>query len=68
MNVHEHQAKAILKEYGAPVANGVAVTDIAQAEAAVAALSGPVCSRPRRSTRATEPPPAPISPWGRRSG
>ncbi|MCB2094693.1 MAG: ADP-forming succinate--CoA ligase subunit beta [Rhodobacteraceae bacterium] len=42
MNVHEHQAKAILKEYGAPVANGVAVTDIAQAEAAVAALSGPV--------------------------
>ncbi|MFZ1727845.1 MAG: ADP-forming succinate--CoA ligase subunit beta [Albidovulum sp.] len=42
MNVHEHQAKAILKEFGAPVANGVAVTDLAQAEAAVASLPGPV--------------------------
>ena len=28
MNIHEHQAKAILKEYGAPVSNGVVVLSI----------------------------------------
>ena len=25
MNIHEYQAKAVLKEYGAPVAEGVAI-------------------------------------------
>ena len=25
MNIHEHQAKEILKEYGAPVSNGIVV-------------------------------------------
>ena len=25
MNIHEHQAKEILKEYGAPVSNGVVI-------------------------------------------
>ena len=25
MNIHEHQAKAILKEFGAPVSNGVVI-------------------------------------------
>ena len=25
MNIHEHQAKQILKEYGAPVSNGVVI-------------------------------------------
>ena len=25
MNIHEHQAKEILKEFGAPVSNGVVV-------------------------------------------
>ena len=28
MNIHEHQAKEILKEYGAPVSNGVVVLSI----------------------------------------
>ena len=27
MNIHEHQAKKILKEYGAPVSNGVVILD-----------------------------------------
>ena len=42
MNIHEHQAKQILQEFGAPIAKGVAITAIEQAEAAVAALPGPV--------------------------
>ncbi len=42
MNIHEHQAKGILKEFGAPVAAGVAITSLDEAEAAVAALPGPV--------------------------
>lgn len=42
MNIHEYQAKQILKGFGAPVADGVAITDISQAEAAVASLPGPV--------------------------
>ena len=25
MNIHEHQAKEILKEFGAPVSNGVVI-------------------------------------------
>ena len=27
MNIHEHQAKEILKEFGAPVSNGVVVLE-----------------------------------------
>lgn len=42
MNIHEHQAKQILQEFGAPIAKGVAITAIEQAESAVAALPGPV--------------------------
>ena len=42
MNIHEHQAKQILQEFGAPIAKGAAITAIEQAEAAVAALPGPV--------------------------
>jgi succinyl-CoA synthetase beta subunit len=30
MNIHEHQAKEILKEYGAPVSNGVVILSIDQ--------------------------------------
>ena len=30
MNIHEYQAKEILKGFGAPVAAGVAITDPAQ--------------------------------------
>ena len=27
MNIHEHQAKKILQEYGAPISNGVVIFD-----------------------------------------
>ncbi|MBT6257292.1 MAG: ADP-forming succinate--CoA ligase subunit beta [Alphaproteobacteria bacterium] len=42
MNIHEYQAKAILKSYGAPVANGAVITDASQIDQAVAAMPGPV--------------------------
>ena len=42
MNIHEHQAKKILQEFGAPIAKGAAITAIEQADSAVAALPGPV--------------------------
>ncbi|MEM8617156.1 MAG: ADP-forming succinate--CoA ligase subunit beta [Pseudomonadota bacterium] len=42
MNIHEYQAKAVLKSFGAPVANGVPVTSADQIEAAVNALPGPL--------------------------
>ena len=32
MNIHEHQAKKILKEYGAPVSNGVVILNLAEVE------------------------------------
>lgn len=28
MNIHEHQAKTILKEFGAPVSNGIVILAI----------------------------------------
>ncbi|ODT66926.1 MAG: succinate--CoA ligase subunit beta [Pelagibacterium sp. SCN 63-23] len=42
MNIHEHQAKALLKEYGAPVAAGVAIFSADDAEAAAKSLPGPL--------------------------
>ncbi|MEJ0050825.1 MAG: ADP-forming succinate--CoA ligase subunit beta [Methylovirgula sp.] len=42
MNIHEYQAKAILRDFDVPVSLGVAVTDSAQAETAAASLPGPV--------------------------
>jgi succinyl-CoA synthetase beta subunit len=42
MNIHEYQAKAILRDFGVPVSLGVAVSDAAAAEAAAARLPGPV--------------------------
>jgi succinyl-CoA synthetase beta subunit len=42
MNIHEHQAKALLKEYGAPVADGVAIFSADEAEAAARQLPGPL--------------------------
>ena len=42
MNIHEHQAKKILKEFGAPIAAGVAITNLDEAESAIATLPGPV--------------------------
>ena len=42
MNIHEYQAKQILREFGAPVAKGAAIAALDQAEAAIASLPGPV--------------------------
>ena len=42
MNIHEYQAKAILRAFGAPVASGVPVLRIEDAEAAARELPGPV--------------------------
>ncbi len=42
MNIHEYQAKQLLKEYGAPIADGRVVTRAEDAKAAAGALDGPV--------------------------
>ncbi|MBB4278824.1 ADP-forming succinate--CoA ligase subunit beta [Rhizobium mongolense] len=42
MNIHEYQAKALLKSYGAPVAEGVAIFKADEAEAAARELPGPL--------------------------
>jgi succinyl-CoA synthetase beta subunit len=42
MNIHEYQAKAVLKEFGVPVSRGVPVLDATQAEAAAKELGGPL--------------------------
>jgi succinyl-CoA synthetase beta subunit len=42
MNIHEYQAKALLKEFGAPVAKGVPVMSAAEVEKAIAQLPGPL--------------------------
>ncbi len=42
MNIHEYQAKAVLREFGAPVADGFAVLRAEDARAAAEKLPGPV--------------------------
>src|SRR3954470_18102845 len=42
MNIHEYQAKAILKTFGVPVSRGVAVLNASDAEAAAKELGGPL--------------------------
>ncbi|WP_026785056.1 ADP-forming succinate--CoA ligase subunit beta [Pleomorphomonas koreensis] len=42
MNIHEYQAKALLKGFGAPVAAGVPVFSAGEAEAAARSLPGPL--------------------------
>lgn len=42
MNIHEYQAKRLLHEYGAPIANGVAVYSAEQAEEWAKKLAGPL--------------------------
>ncbi|MDH4987278.1 ADP-forming succinate--CoA ligase subunit beta [Aminobacter anthyllidis] len=42
MNIHEYQGKQLLKGFGAPVADGVPVFKIEEAEAAAKALPGPL--------------------------
>jgi len=42
MNIHEHQAKAVLKEFGVPVPRGQAAFTVEEAVKAAEALGGPV--------------------------
>lgn len=42
MNIHEYQGKALLKSFGAPVAEGVAIMNAGEAEAAAKKLPGPL--------------------------
>jgi len=42
VNIHEYQAKALLRSYGAPVSDGRAVTKAEEAKTAAAELDGPL--------------------------
>ncbi len=42
MNIHEYQAKAVLKEFGVPVSRGVPIMTAGEAEAAATELGGPL--------------------------
>ena len=42
MNIHEYQAKALLRQYGAPVSDGRAVLRAEEAKTAAGALDGPL--------------------------
>jgi succinyl-CoA synthetase beta subunit len=42
MNVHEYQAKAVLREFGVPISRGIAVMRATDAAAAAKELGGPV--------------------------
>src|SRR6187551_1772741 len=42
MNIHEYQGKQLLKDFGLPIAEGVAILSKGEAEAAAKKLPGPV--------------------------
>jgi succinyl-CoA synthetase beta subunit len=42
MNIHEYQAKAVLKEFGAPVSRGAPAFTPDEAQAVAEELGGPV--------------------------
>jgi succinyl-CoA synthetase beta subunit len=42
LNIHEYQAKAVLREYAVPVPRGIAAFSVEEAEAAAHQLGGPV--------------------------
>ena len=42
MNIHEYQAKGVLRGFGVPVSRGIAILDASEAEAAAKELGGPV--------------------------
>ena len=42
MNIHEYQAKAVLREFGVPVPRGIAAFTVAEAEKAASDVGGPV--------------------------
>jgi succinyl-CoA synthetase beta subunit len=42
MNIHEYQAKAVLKEFGVTLSRGVAILQASEAEAAAKTMGGPI--------------------------
>ncbi len=42
MNIHEHQAKDVLRQFGVPLASGVAVFSLDEAKRAIDTLPGPL--------------------------
>ena len=40
MNIHEHQAKEILNEYGAPISNGIVIKSLDQLKKEILKLNG----------------------------
>ena len=42
MNIHEYQAKAVLREFGVPVPRGIPAFSVEEAEKAAHQLGGPV--------------------------
>ena len=40
MNIHEYQAKEILKKYGAPVSNGVVINSLSEIKSKINSLKG----------------------------
>ncbi|HVU40270.1 MAG TPA: ATP-grasp domain-containing protein, partial [Xanthobacteraceae bacterium] len=42
MNIHEYQAKAVLREFGVPTPRGIAAFSVEEAEKAAKELGGPV--------------------------
>ena len=40
MNIHEHQAKEILKEYGAPISNGIVIFSLDKIKTEISKLKG----------------------------
>ena len=42
MNIHEYQAKAVLREFGVPVPRGIAAMSVDEAVKAANELGGPV--------------------------
>ena len=42
MNIHEYQAKAVLREFGVPVPRGIPAFSVEEAEKAAQQLGGPV--------------------------
>ena len=40
MNIHEHQAKKILRDFGAPVSNGIVIMSVDEIQEKISSLSG----------------------------
>ena len=56
MNIHEYQAKALLKEFGAPVSNGVAIFKASEAKAAAKKQASAAARATAASSSASSPP------------